>query len=522
MRRRGWTVFWALLLCLALAGGRLGTVCLRPAYSAAAEQQALFTLTVDEPRGTVYDRAGRPLTNRQTVVKTVLTPTPQTVSAVHAALTGPELTAALAGLAGRRPFVLTTERAFAVPRALTFVCHQQVPAVQPAVHLVGMVNGDGNGVGGLQQIFNDRLRCTEPITVTYTGDAAGGALAGVAANQTRPPATGSVTATLDLAAQLALEQAARISRGAVVIQRPGSGEILAAASFPAYSPARADRALSDPDRPFFNRVTAAYNVGSVFKLCVAAAALEQGVSPERTYTCTGAITCGQAFHCHKADGHGTLTMTQALAQSCNPYFIDLAREVGGQAVHDMAVKLGFGRALPLWDDWTADAGSLPAAEELVRSPAALANFAIGQGSLMATPLHVNAMTACIAGGGVWYDPLLVLSLTDRSGKTTPVKSSAGRRVMSGDTAALLAAMMQTVVTEGTGRAAAPAGQTAAGKTATAQTGITDRNGAVTQAWFTGFCPADAPRYVITVLVEGGASGGVDAAPVFRAVCESLP
>ena len=523
MKPKAISIFFVFVWVFIVIGGRLAHIALGGTFQTAGNQ-SLYTLTIDTPRGTVFDRNGLPITNRQAVYKSAVTATPQVISRIHQLFTGKEKEDVLQQLADRRPFILQTQQLLEVKGALDFACFSLYPANQPAVHLTGYVNADGQGVCGIQKSYDFLLCNTQPTTATFVCDATGGALTGIdpVIEQNQEDGQGVVT-TLDLNLQTIVEQIfSQGKKGAVVVQKVHSGDILAFYSAPTFSPACVEQAVNHPDKPLLNRGLTPYNVGSVFKLCVAAAALEQGVSPKQTYTCTGNITHSHTFFCHKKEGHGTLTMEQALAQSCNTYFIDLAAQIGGQAVYDMASALGFGRSALLCQDVVGQAGQLPDLTELLRSPAELANFAIGQGVFLATPLQISAMTGAVASGGVVYEPRLILSAVTKSGTYQSGRVTAATPVFSADTAKALTHMMWLVMTEGTGVQGAPQSTSAAGKTATAQTGMVKEDGTpVTQAWFTGFFPTEAPRYVVTVLVEEGTSGGSDAAPIFKEICEGI-
>ena len=155
-------------------------------------------------------------------------------------------------------------------------------------------------------------------------------------------------------------------------------------------------------------------------------------------------------------------------------------------------------------------------------PAALGNFSLGQGSLLTTPLQIAVMTSAIVNDGIVTPAQLISRITDISGKASDYARSAPVRVMSSQTASTLRAMMIGVIESGTGGAASPLSGGAGGKTATAQTGLLAQDGGrVTQAWFTGFFPAESPRYVVTILAEGGDSGSRSAAPVFAAVANAI-
>ena len=156
------------------------------------------------------------------------------------------------------------------------------------------------------------------------------------------------------------------------------------------------------------------------------------------------------------------------------------------------------------------------------APAALANFSLGQGSLLTTPLQIAVMTSAIVNDGKMTPAQLVSSVTDVNGETAAEPRKESVQAMQPSTAATLREMMVSVVANGTGSAAAPLQGGAGGKTATAQTGLRGSDGSkTTQAWFTGFYPAENPQYVITVLAEGGDSGSRAAAPVFAAAANAI-
>ncbi len=522
MKRRGWMLFFIFTWVVILTGGRLAILSLGQSFQPTAGNHSQYTLTVDTPRGTIFDRNRRPITNGQRVFKTVVTPTEQMVTEIHQHLQGKEKETTLQQLSERKPFVLQTQSPILGQGASTFLCYRSSPIIQSATHLVGYVNSDGIGVSGLEKAYDFLLKATQSTTVTYTCDATGRALMGVSPQVTvaNTHQQGVMTA-LDLSVQQAVESAFPTDKkGAVVVQQVGTGDILACYSAPTFCATQVEQAMNDPNSPLLNRALTAYNVGSLFKLCVAAAALEQGLCP--TYTCTGSITRSHTFACHKAEGHGTLTMEQALAGSCNTYFIDLADRVGGKAIYNMAVAMGFGKSNLLCQELVGQTGRLPDLTELMRAPAELANFALGQGVFMATPLQLCAMVNSIANGGIYYEPRLILATVTSQGTQTNGRISTGRQVISPATAKILSEMMQAVMTDGTGQSGTTPVTTSAGKTATAQTGMVNSHGKpVTQAWFTGFFPADNPQYTVTILVEDATSGSVDAAPIFKEICDKI-
>jgi peptidoglycan glycosyltransferase/penicillin-binding protein 2 len=296
------------------------------------------------------------------------------------------------------------------------------------------------------------------------------------------------------------------------------------ASRPAFDANNLGEYLGRETAPLLNRAVAAYQPGSVFKLAVAAAALEERVgTPGDKFFDPGYIDVdglrikGWDF---EKGGRGELSFADAMAYSSNPVLIQVGMKLGAARFVEWADRLGFGQKTRLEFDGEAD-GNLPAADSVY--PGDLANLSIGQGTLEATPLQIACLVATIVNDGVAVDPYIVSRLTAADGAV--VKSfpaSRGRRVLSRRTAGQMRAMMQAVTRYGTGQAADVARAGAAGKTGTAETGRTGPGGrSVSHAWFAGYAPLDNPRYVMVVFVEDGMSGGDVAAPIFQEIAAQV-
>lgn len=177
-----------------------------------------------------------------------------------------------------------------------------------------------------------------------------------------------------------------------------------------------------------------YNVGSSFKLAVAAAALEEGISPAFSVNCVGGITvAGRIFYCHNRAGHQETDLRRAIEQSCNPYFVKLGQAAGGEQILGMAKALGFGRSTELAPGLTAAAGTLPTESDL-QNLHELANFSFGQGKLTATPVQIAAMVSAVANGGMAVTPKLVLGTTADGQTVDYQQQPAAVRVFSEQTA----------------------------------------------------------------------------------------
>ena len=280
--------------------------------------------------------------------------------------------------------------------------------------------------------------------------------------------------------------------------------------------------LKDENSPLINRALTAYNFGSIFKLVTAAAALESGVSENFEYECKGFNEIeGNRFNCFGSRPHGIENMEQAVAYSCNGYFIELAKRIGAKSILNMAKKFKFGENINLAPGIFCCEGVLPP-EESLEKLGILANFSFGQGKLTVTPLQVSGMINAIASGGVYSYPKLVYGLADENMRILKNENKAPERIFSESTAEQLKRYMVSSIEYGTSTKGKPEKTNAAAKTSTAQTGIKNSDGSeVIQAWFAGFFPAENPKYSVVVLAEGGKGGGESCGPVFKEIIDGM-
>ena len=229
---------------------------------------------------------------------------------------------------------------------------------------------------------------------------------------------------------------------------------------------------------------------------------------------------GVEFGCYEYKAHGVVDMCGALERSCNAYFIHLAQKLDREKMISTLSNLGFGKSIDLCDGITSVSGYLPKVSEL-DSKAAVANLAFGQGTLTASPLTVCAYMSCIANGGAYNTPYLVEKAIDGTNIVFEHEKRAGEYVMSGNTASILSKYLKSAVENGNGRGAKPENTTAAGKTATAQTGKFENGEELYNTWFSGWFSVENPRYVITVFKERGSGGASDCAPVFKAIADKI-
>ena len=331
-----------------------------------------------------------------------------------------------------------------------------------------------------------------------------------------------------------------LAASAVVLD-VATGDVLAMASVPSFAPTAFAGGLSaatwaelrdNPRTPLVNKcIRGQYPPGSTFKLMTALAALESGISPTLQVPCTGSVALGNAeFHCWREHGHGRLGLVEAIEQSCDVYFYELARRIGIDPIAAMARRFGLGEPTGIdlpgeraglvpsraWKQATYGRGWLKG-ETLV--------CGIGQGYVEATPLQLAVMTARLANGGRAVQPRLVPAT---AGLTPPL-------AMGLDPAALdlVRRGMQQVLNgqRGTARAAALdlPGVEVAGKTGTSQVRritkadrLANRQKRTDIPWeqrdhalFVCYAPVAAPRYAVAVVVEHGIGGAKVAAPIAR-------
>ena len=529
MKKRALVLFTLLLFIL--SGVVLQVYRLSDAYlSQAADQQGSVTVKVANSRGTIYDARLRPLTNAGEEYRLSVTPSPEAIAALSGMLDEEQLAAVSERLQSGKPAVVTLPEIPAnLEGSLLFKVPVRYGGRLLAPHLLAYMDGDGlHGLTGVELAFDEYLNsCGGQASVTYSVDAMGKPLQGIAPQvvNTLADAKAGVVLTIDQDIQKIAEEAAKryMTKGAVVVMEPATGRIAAMVSLPDFQPGTVADSLDAADSPLLNRALCNYNLGSVFKITSAAAALEKGIPISTAFPCNGSVTIGNVtFHCHNRLGHGTLNMQDGFAQSCNPYFIQLMQQAGGSALLGMASNLGFDRSLILADGLKTARATLPTAEELL-SPAAVGNLAFGQGSLLGTPVHVAQMVAAVVNGGKIIRPTILKGYCDKEGRLSEETIEPEQTVFSKQTAQTLKDLMIYAVKEGTGASAQPtvSAGAAGGKTGTAETGWKSENKAVVQSWFGGFYPAENPKYVIAVIAEDSDNTKGKSSPVFKKICEDI-
>jgi penicillin-binding protein 2 len=352
---------------------------------------------------------------------------------------------------------------------------------------------------------------------------------------------GELQLTLDLDLQSLAENLLLDKVGAIIAMDPRNGEILAMASSPSFDPNSFSTRISeqdwnqlinDPDRPLQNRaIQNAYSPGSVFKLIMADAALQEGMVDEDTHVfCTGsAVYYNRVFHCAAKNGHGTVHLEDAIARSCNIFFYELGKRMGISKIAQRARELGLGEKTGI-DLPGEQSGVMPSPEWKERNHGGkwfageTISVSIGQGPVTVTPMQILRAVSAIATDGLTTTPH-VLVRTERPPDSPFSWPHSQIALGAGGTARIRQGMWGSVNNFGTGHSAAIPGLDICGKTGTVQVMSNERKKELSgdlsefedHSWFAGFASRDNPEISVVVFIEHGGKGGVAAAPLAKEI-----
>ena len=524
--------FSVLFLALLLARTFYVQVIAAPQLQEQGDNQHVRSIALDAPRGTIFDRNGEAMAISRSMAS--IYADPQEVKDPAATAT------ALAPILGMskedvlKKLVVTSSFKYLVrkvdPSIGTAVKNLKLAGIgvlsEPkriypkgalAPQLLGFVGGsDYAGMEGLEYEYDSVLSGKAGVTQVVR-DLSGNRLSTISTTDAVPGK--AITLTIDSGIQFEAESALsdavaqfKAKRGCAIVMDPKTGEILAMASTPTFSP----DAFGSQDRSTGGTrswsVTDMCEPGSTFKMVTVAAALQNSIAtPDTKYTLPNEITAFDKV-IHEADTNvpveRTLTVTQILAQSSNIGAVTLGREVGKDRLVEMIKKFGFTQKLGI--DFPGEtAGQLPEKWNGVT----IYQVPMGQG-VAVSPLQLASAYAAIANNGVLVQPHLVRDALQPW----------SREVVSPAIAAQLRAMLQVTVEQGTGKRAALSGYLVAGKTGTAQKPNEKSKGYSSEviASFVGMVPADAPRLVILVMIDEPQTerlGAKVAAPVFARIAD---
>jgi cell division protein FtsI (penicillin-binding protein 3) len=398
------------------------------------------------------------------------------------------------------------------------------PKRELAAHVLGYVDIDEKGLGGIEYSLDDSIR-SKPGKMLILADAHRRWYD----SADKAPETGtSVVLTLDEKIQYIAEkelaqaiQDTHAKSGTVIVENPNSGELLAVANWPTFNPNAAKDSV--PESRVDRATSSLYEPGSVFKIVTLSAAIDQGVTnPDEVVDCqNGAIyIAGHRIRDHKA--YGLLTVSQILQYSSDVGAIKVGLRLGAPQFYDYIRAFGFGQ--PTGVDLPGESrGKLRRIENW--TPVSVGSISMGQ-EIGVTPLQMITAVSAMANGGLIVRPHIVRE--QRHGnQLTELQEPQPSRVIKETTAASMRRMLEGVVLGGTGKLAKLEGYTSAGKTGTAQkydpdTGRYSMHDLI--ASFVGFAPINTPAVTILVQLDSPAGrheGGQVAAPVFQRVAQQV-
>lgn len=416
------------------------------------------------------------------------------------------------------------------------------PFDELASKVLGFTGADNQGIIGLEVKYEDYLKGQNGTILTVT-DARGIELEGVAEDRIEPVAGETLQVSLDYNIQAYCEQAAlkvleekQAQSVSIILMNPQNGEIYAMVNVPEFNlnepyelndgtdtSGLSDEELQDAlNRMWRNGcINDTYEPGSTFKIITASACLEEGVvSLDDTFVCPGyRIVEDRKIRCHKVGGHGTETFVEGIQNSCNPVFIDIGLRLGAERFYDYFKKFGLFSLTGI--DLPGEAGTIMHRVEDIGT-VELATMSFGQ-SFQVTPIQLMTTVSSIINGGRRVTPHLGVAVLSKEGDLIEeFDYEEEKKIVSEETSETMRMLLESVVSEGSGKNAYIEGYSIGGKTATSQTLPRSANRYISS--FIGFAPAEDPQVIGIVLIndpQGVYYGGTIAAPVLRDIYDNV-
>ncbi len=428
------------------------------------------------------------------------------------------------------PEVSSVVREMKIPGIIFFEEEKRYyPGGSLASQLLGFVGMD-QGWAGLEIYYEDYLSGREG-RLLYPADGRGRQIPHDINRAVSPLQGFNIHLTIDETIQHIVEKElkrvmneAAPEQAVAIVVDPSTGAVLAAATKPDYNPETFE--AYDPSSWHLAPFTSSFEPGSTFKMVTMAAFVEEGLfNPDEYYYCNGyTMVDGNRINCWTVDrgGHGDLTFFESVGESCNPVFVEMGKRLGKEKLFGYIESFGYGK--PTGIDYPGESSGM------IFDPAdvgalELATTTFGQG-ISVTPIQQVMAIAAMINGGYLYKPYLVEEISDHYGTTVFKKEPEMiRQVISGETSKVLVELMESVITDGTGYAAALEGYRVAGKTGTAEKIGEDGSYSSNEFIYSlvGFAPAEDPRLMLYVAVDGVTRGprlGVHtSAPLFKRIME---
>ena len=411
-----------------------------------------------------------------------------------------------------------------------------------ASRVLGFTGGDNQGIIGLEVKYEDYLKGTNGTILTVT-DARGVELDTVAEDRIEPVAGETLQVSLDYNIQAYCQQAAenvleekQAEAVSILLMDPRNGEIYAMVNVPEFNlndpyelntgvdvDSLSDEELQEQlNQMWRNRcINDTYEPGSTFKIITASACLEEGVvSLDDTFVCPGyRIVEDRKIRCHKVGGHGQETFVQGIQNSCNPVFMDIGLRLGSDRFYDYFEKFGLLKLTNV--DLPGEAGTIMHRKEDIGT-VELATMTFGQ-SFQVTPVQMAVTVSSIINGGIRVTPHVGTAVLDENGNMIEeFEYEVEKDIVSEKTSETMRMLLESVVSEGSGKNAYIEGYSIGGKTATSQTLPRSANKYISS--FIGFAPADDPQILGIVIIhdpQGVYYGGTIAAPVLRDIYDNV-
>ena len=560
-KKRMRTILFIMFLIIAVLIGRLGYIQLidgKELSKKAYEQQTLDR-TINPKRGTIYDSTGQVLAQSSTVE--TVTVNPGNISKEDKEKVAKKLSEIfeidyekVLKKVSKRSSIETIAKKVDKEKAdvlrkwmeeenittginIDEDTKRYYPNNNLASQIIGFCGSDNQGLDGIEAKYDTTLSGTKGAIKRHT-DAKGGEIGEEGETYVAAVNGDDLVLTIDINIQSIVEKYLKeacidnqcTDGGNIVVMNPKNGDILAMATYPDYN-------LNDPYAAYTDElkgvwdtadqaektkslqavwrnraITDTYEPGSTFKTITASAALEEGlvtdIDQQGQFCCTGGIeVAGVRIKCWRYyRPHGAESLRQALMNSCNPIFIGLGQKMGVHTYYSYLRKFGLLEKTEI--DLPGEAGSIFLAENKA-GPVELATISFGQ-RFEITPLQLVTAVSSIANGGNLVQPRVVKVIIDsETGERTDVETKIKSQTISKETSEKVLSMMESVVSEGTGKNAKVAGYRIGGKTGTSEDGV-NTNKYVTS--FLGVAPIEDPQVVVLVTLynptgEGGHQGG---------------
>lgn len=415
------------------------------------------------------------------------------------------------------------------------------PFEELASKVLGFTGGDNQGIIGLEVGYENELKGQNGMILTTT-DARGIELDGVAEDRIEPRAGNTLQISLDYNIQMYAQQMAekvmeekQAEKVAILLMNPKNGEILAMVNVPEFNlnepfvlntegsanltPEEKQDALNQMWRN--GCINDTYEPGSTFKIITSSACLEEGVVKlDDRFHCPGyKMVEDRKIRCHKVGGHGSETFVQGIQNSCNPVFIEIGLRLGTDDFYKYFEQFGLMGETGV--DLPGEASTIMHKKENV-GQVELATMSFGQ-SFQVTPVQMAATVSSLINGGYRVTPHFGVQVLDAKGKKIETLHEwRGKRIVSEETSKTMQKLLESVVSEGSGKNAYVEGYSIGGKTATSQTLPRSANKYISS--FIGFAPAQDPQILGMCVIydpQGIYYGGTIAAPVIGDIFENI-